>query len=117
MCLGARVYHLKAILHDWPTVDCNAIPSHIATAMRPDYSRLIIRDFILPDKGAPLLGSCQDLLMMVLLAGMEGTENQWRQLLNDVGLEIVGLSTPVRGGEGVIEAVRRGEQKSNCRML
>jgi len=55
--------------------------------------------------------------MMVLLAGMEGTENQWRQLLNDVGLEIVGLSTPVRGGEGVIEAVRRGEQKSNCRML
>ena len=75
--------------------------------MEPDYSRLILREFILPDKDTPLLGSCCDLLMMVLLAGMERTETQWKELLNDVGLEIVGFWTPMKGGEGVIEAVKK----------
>ncbi|KAL6720134.1 hypothetical protein ACLMJK_002055 [Lecanora helva] len=104
---GARVYHLRAILHDWPTAECKKILSHIVAAMKPNYSRLIIREFILPDTNAPLLGSCNDLLMMVLLAGMERTDSQWKRLLSDVGLEIVGFWTAVSGGEGVIEAVKK----------
>lgn len=75
--------------------------------MEPDYSRLIIRDFILPDAGAPLVSCCNDMLMMVLLAGMEREESQWRELLESVGLEIVGFWNVVKGGEGVIEAVKR----------
>jgi hypothetical protein len=71
-------------------------------------SRLIIRDLILPDTGAPLFAACQDMLMMVLLAGMERTERQWTQLLADVGLEVVGFWNAVKGGEGIIEAVKRG---------
>ena len=98
---------MRAVLHDWPTNECKIILSHIVAAMRPDYSRLIIREFILPDTNAPLLGSCNDLLMMILLAGMERTEGQWRELLNDVGLQIVGIWTIGNGGEGVIEAVKR----------
>lgn len=101
------MYHLRAILHDWPTKNCQEILSHIAAAMEPKYSRLIIREFILPDTNAPLLGSCNDLLMMVLLAGMERTEKQWTELLNDAGLDVVGFWTTVKGGEGVIEAVKR----------
>lgn len=101
------MYHLRAILHDWPTVECRNILSHVAEAMEPDYSRLIIRDFVLPDTGAPLLAGCNDLLMMVLLAGMERTESQWRELLESVDLEIVGIWNLINGGEGVIEAVKR----------
>lgn len=100
------MYHLRAVLHDWPTAQCRIILTHIVDAMTPDYSRLIIREFILPDADAPLLGSCNDLLMMVLLAGMERTESQWRELLEGVGLEVVGFWTTVKGGEGVIEAVK-----------
>ena len=48
----------------------------IVEAMKPNYSRLLIREFILPNMNAPLLGSCNDLLMMVLLGGMERTEKQ-----------------------------------------
>ena len=98
---------MRAVLHDWPTTECEKILSHIVAAMKPNYSRLIIREFILPDINAPLLGSCNDLLMMVLLAGMERTESQWIKLLTDVGLEVVDFWTHVRGGEGVIEAVKR----------
>lgn len=101
------MYHMRAILHDWPTAECRTILSHIAAAMKPDYSRLIIREFILPDTGVPLLGSCNDILMMVLLAGQERAESQWTELLGGVGLEIVGFWTLVKGGEGVIEAVKR----------
>jgi hypothetical protein len=101
------MYHLRAILHDWPTPECRTILSHIAAAMKPDYSRLIIREFILPDTGVPLLGSCNDILMMVLLAGQERAESQWTELLGSVGLEIVDFWTMVKGGEGVIEAVKK----------
>ncbi len=69
--------------------------------MKPEHPRLIIRDLTLPDTEAPLFAACQDMSMMVLLSGMERTEGQWTQLLADVGLA-------VKGGEGVIEAVKRG---------
>ena len=103
---GARVYHLRAILHDWPTSICRTILSHIADAMIPDYSKLIVRDFILPDTNVPLYTACTDIRMMLLHAGMERTESQWKELLNGVGLELVGFWTVEIGGEGVIEAMK-----------
>ena len=68
---GARIYHLRAILHDWPTPKCRVILSRIADAMTPNYSKLIIRDFILPDTDVPLYAACTDVRMMLLHAGME----------------------------------------------
>ena len=67
---GARIYHLRAILHDYPTPICRTILSHIADAMTPNYSRLIIREFILPDTKVPLYTACTDIRMMLLHAGM-----------------------------------------------
>ena len=106
---GARVYHLRAILHDWPTAVCHTILSHIADAMRPNYSKLIIRDFILPDSNVPLYTACTDMRMMLLHAGLERTESQWKELLNEVGLELEGFWGVERGGEGVVEAIKRGQ--------
>ena len=107
MCVGARVYHLRAVLHDWPTTDCKTTLSHVVAAMEPDYPTLILREFILPDINAPLLGCCNDLLIMIPLAGMERTEGQWEELLDDVGLQIVGIWSIGNSGESVIEAVRK----------
>ena len=104
---GARVYHLRAILHDWPTPICRTILSHIAHAMKPKYSKLIIRDFILPDTNVPLYTACTDIRMMLLHAGMERTESQWKELLSEAGLELEGFWAVERGGEGVIEATKR----------
>ena len=74
--------------------------------MLPDYSKLIIRGFILPDTNVPLYTACTDIRMMLLHAGMERTESQWKELLNGVGLELVGFWTVEIGGEGVIEAMK-----------
>lgn len=106
---GARIYYLRAILHDWPTHICHTILSHIADAMTPNYSKLIIREFILPDTDVPLYTACTDIRMMLLHAGMERTEGQWKELLNGVGLELEGFWAAERGGEGVIEAVKRAK--------
>ena len=77
--------------------------------MAPEYSRLIIREFILPDTNVPLYTACTDIRMMLLHAGMERTESQWKELLNGVGLELEGFWSVERGGEGVIEAVKRAK--------
>lgn len=106
---GARVYHLRAILHDWPTAICRTILSHIADAMTPNYSKLIIREFILPDTNVPLYTACTDVRMMLLHAGLERTKSQWIKLLSEVGLELGGFWTAERGGEGVIEAFKSAE--------
>lgn len=79
--------------------------------MTPNYSKLIVREFILPDTGVPLYTACTDIRMMLLHAGMERTEGQWIELLNEVGLELEGFWTVERGGEGVIEAVRRAKSQ------
>ena len=57
----------------------------------------------------PLYTACTDVRMMLLHGGMERTESQWKELLNDVGLELGGFWTVERGGEGVIEAVKRAK--------
>ena len=77
--------------------------------MTPNYSKLIIRDFILPDSNVPLYTACTDIRMMVLHAGLERTESQWKELLNEVGLELGGFWAVERGGEGVVEAIKRGQ--------
>ena len=107
---GARVYHLRAILHDWPTATCRTILSHIADAMTANYSKLIIRDFILPDSNVPLYTACTDIRMMLLHAGLERTEGEWRGLLDEVGLELEGFWVVERGGEGVVEAIKRANR-------
>lgn len=80
--------------------------------MTPNYSKLIIREFILPDTNVPLLTACNDMRMMMLHAGLERTEGQFRELLSGVGLEMVGIWTMDRGGEGVIEAVKKDGETS-----
>lgn len=104
------MYHLRAILHDWPTATCRTILSHIADAMTPNYSKLIIRDFILPDSNVPLYTACTDIRMMLLHAGLERTEGEWRGLLDEVGLELEGFWVVEMGGEGVVEAIKRANR-------
>jgi hypothetical protein len=47
--IGARMYYLHFIIHDWPDSDCIRIMERIRDAMTPGYSRLLINDAILPD--------------------------------------------------------------------
>ncbi len=72
--------------------------------MEPGYSKLLINDWILLDKGSSFPAAMMDLHMMAMLAAKERTESQWKRLLESAGLTIVKIWRS-GGEEGVIEAV------------
>ena len=74
--------------------------------MGPD-SSLLIDDWVLPDLNAPVAGGTYDIMMLLLLSGMERSERQWRALLESLGLEVKKVWRVDGVGEGVIEAKKR----------
>jgi hypothetical protein len=85
---GADVYILSQILHDWNDDVAVSILDTVAEAMRPD-SRLLLVEVVLgPGDGADW-GKLLDLFMLVLLAGRERTEDEWRAVLGRGGFTLV----------------------------
>ena len=75
--------------------------------MEPGYSRVLINDWILPDRGSGMIPAVMDVNMMAVLSGMERTESQWRVLFEGVGLQLVRFWTIGKDVEGLVEAVKR----------
>lgn len=59
--LGARAYHLKNVLHDWPDHQCQTILERIVAVMEKGYSKIIINEMVLPNTGASLISTQLDL--------------------------------------------------------
>ncbi|MCJ1385013.1 hypothetical protein MMC17_008131 [Xylographa soralifera] len=102
--IGARVYFMHSVLHDWPDADCRRILQHIVAAMKPGYSKLLINENVVPDVSASWQITSLDWFMMALAASRERTEAQWRELLHSVGLKVVGIWTKDAATESLIEA-------------
>ena len=71
--------------------------------MDPDYSTLLIDDYVLADVNVSLREAEMDVLMWLHTSGIERTERHWRTLCSSVGLEIVKIWSADRGNESVIE--------------
>ena len=91
------VYVLSTILHDWDDERAAAILRTIRAAA-PDDGRLLVLDAVIQPGNDPHGAKWLDLLMLVLAAGRERDEAQWRALLHAGGFE------PVRIDDGLIEA-------------
>lgn len=102
---GARAYYFRSIFHDWDDQISRKILRNTVSAMAPDYSRILIVDFVLPDTETPLMQASLDIQMMSIGAGIERSERQWRDLLSSAGLEITGIWNQSPAMESVIEAV------------
>jgi hypothetical protein len=96
----ADAYVLSTILHDWNDERAGAILRTIR-ASAPKDARLIIMDAVIPPGNTSHGGKWLDLLMLVLFAGRERDEEQWRELLEGADFE------PVHIQDGLIEARRR----------
>ena len=72
--------------------------------MKRGYSKLLINENVVPDVGASWQITSLDWFMMALAASRERTEAQWRELLQSVGLKIVGIWTKDAAAESLIEA-------------
>jgi hypothetical protein len=93
----ADVLLLKSVLHDWSDDKCRVILGHCRQAMQPS-SRLLVIDIVMaspPD----FMATFYDLHMQVLLGGRERTENEFRRLLKEAGMEmkrILPTESPVK---------------------
>jgi hypothetical protein len=74
------VYVLSGILHDWNDEAALSILRTIRAAA-PEHARLVVTDSVIPEGNGPEGAKWLDLLMLVLAAGRERNEAQWRQLL------------------------------------
>lgn len=71
--------------------------------MDPEYSSLLIDDFVLPTKDAQLRGAIEDILMMVTLNALERTSRQYEELLCAAGLKVVNLFAVGANEEMIME--------------
>ncbi|KAK7993657.1 hypothetical protein PG989_007038 [Apiospora arundinis] len=101
---GSRIYFMKFVMHDYSDEDCLRIIQNVKAAMTEGYSYLVINDFIIPDVGCSLLPAQWDLMMMLVMSGLERTESQWKTLIDAAGLKLEGLYQPPGDGQGIIVA-------------
>lgn len=100
---GGDAYVLSHILHDWNDEQCLTILGHCRKAMKPN-GRLLIVEMVLPLGDAPHPGKILDMVMLVLIGGVERTEAEYARLLDKAGFRltrVVATQSPV----SVVEAV------------
>ncbi|KAI1081062.1 O-methyltransferase [Whalleya microplaca] len=101
--VGARVYFMHNVLHDWPDPTARLILENIAAAMERGYSKLLIHESLVTDVKPLSRVTVSDLTMMACLAAAERTETQWRDLVSSAGLRVVKIWRPAQSVESVIE--------------
>ncbi|KAF2660227.1 S-adenosyl-L-methionine-dependent methyltransferase [Lophiostoma macrostomum CBS 122681] len=101
---GARAYYFRNIFHDWPDKECVQFCKQIAAAMKPGYSKVLIFEWVLPDRAVPMYPALLDINMMAALNGRERTEAQWTRILTEAGLKINKVWINGPESEGLIEA-------------
>ena len=74
-------------MHDWPDQKCVEILRNLRDAMADD-SMILIDDIVLPDLEASWKQAQKDIQMMAVVAAMERSETQWKELLVEAGLKI-----------------------------
>lgn len=84
--------------------------------MKPGYSRLLIEDLVLPDRGADLRSSAVDVLMYMMPGGIERAMSEWVELLDSVGLRILKVWSDESGAEPVIEAELKTSKESTMEL-
>jgi hypothetical protein len=102
---GADGYLLSRVIHDWDDADAVQILNTCRAAM-PSGARLLLVEAILPERAVDQPAAIRmDLHMLVLFGARERTEDQYRRLLSEAGLE-ARRAVPTRSPAGlsVIEA-------------
>lgn len=107
--VGADVYLLRMILHDWAFEDSVKILRNLIPALT-SRSRVLIMDTVLPNPGSipaskERLLRVRDLTMMQVFNSLERGIEDWKLIFSevDVGLVVESVSTPPGSNMSLIE--------------
>lgn len=98
---------MRNIIHDWPDDKSLIIMKNTAAALATD-SVFLIDELVIPDTGAHVHATQQDIALMTTLAALERTREQWHSLVDAAGLRINNIYTYNPSlGDSVIEVVKK----------
>ncbi|KAF2169983.1 hypothetical protein M409DRAFT_64378 [Zasmidium cellare ATCC 36951] len=100
--VGAKNYFLHQVLHDWPDEQCRKILTNQKDALVKGYSRILINEIVVPDRGAGWYEVGVDMIMMCCLSATERTESEWRALIESAGLQMTEILDCDGAGEKII---------------
>ena len=98
------VYILAQILHDWDDDRSSQILQGCQRAMRPG-GKILVVEQVIPPGNEPSFGKWLDLHMLVLLAGQERTDDQYRALFESAGFALSRV-IPTASGASIVEGVK-----------
>lgn len=100
---AAGPYTLNIVLHNWSDAEVVTILKNIAATMERGYSRVLLYEIVLPSERALPRAAMSDLLMMVYFSGKERSEEGWRDLATQTGLQVRKIWGSLTVAESVIE--------------
>ncbi|KIX06816.1 uncharacterized protein Z518_04792 [Rhinocladiella mackenziei CBS 650.93] len=107
---GAKAYYFRRVFHDYSDELCAKALKQIIPVMTASDSRVLIADMLLPEimteKEAHT--AALDVACMVM-GGKERTEENFRQLFDSVGLEVVAIHRAPGAAAGVVEGKLKKE--------
>ena len=89
----AKIYFMAHIIHDWPDKQAKTILEHVRDAMDRG-SVLLLSETVMPERNVSFLPAVLDFTMMAAFSSLERTENQFKDLLSDAGLDLVRVWNP-----------------------
>ena len=99
---GGDAYVLKYIIHDWNDERAIMILKNCRQAMAEN-GRVLLVEMVIPARNAPSPGKFLDLEMLLYFYSRERTEAEYRDLLQQAGLELITI-TPSASPFSIIEA-------------
>ena len=84
---GGDAYMLSHILHDWEDEQAATILQRCRQAMQPG-GKVLVVETLIPEGNEFSPGKLFDLEMMVLVGGLERTEDEYRRLFAAAGFDL-----------------------------
>jgi hypothetical protein len=84
---GGDAYIMKHIIHDWDDEKATTILTNIRKVL-PKNGRVILIEAVIPEGNEPAMGKIIDLEMLVMPAGRERTEREFRDLFDGAGFTL-----------------------------
>lgn len=94
---------MHSILHDWNEDDCRKILGQLKPALESGYSKILIQEMVVPDRGAHWQLTSLDWELMTHFGGHERTESEWRNLIESAGLKVSGIYKHPQSQDSLIE--------------
>src|SRR3569833_2381659 len=71
----------------WPDAQCREILENLKPALVRGQSKILINELVVPESGADWFTTSVDMIMLGFHAAHERRENEWKELVESVGLK------------------------------